>query len=292
VKYAFIQAEKARFPVKVLCRVLGVSRSGFYGAQTRAPSTRARVDADLGSRIEKIHRDSNQTYGSPRIHDQLKDDDVPVSRKRVARLMRERELKALPRRRFRKTTDSSHSFPIAPNLLQRDFAPIAPDLVWAADITYVWTWQGWMYLAVVLDLFSRRVVGWALAEHMRTELVVSALTMALGRRKPERGLVHHSDRGSQYASTEYRELLAQHGIECSMSRKGDCWDNAVVESFFGTLKAELLDRCSWPTHEDTRIEIARYIELFYNPIRKHSFLSYKSPAQFENLYETIQADAA
>jgi putative transposase len=250
VKYAFIAAEKAVFPVSALCRVLAVSRSGFYGWLGRKPSKRRAQDAQLGERVEQIHNSSRKTYGSPRVHDALKDEGISTSRKRVARLMRERDLAAQQPKRFRVTTNSRHALPIAANLLQRNFRAAAPDRVWAADISYVWTWEGWMYLAVVIDLFSRRVVGWALADHMRTDLAISALQLALGRRRPGAGLIHHSDRGSQYASAQYQQLLAQHDIVSSMSRKGDCWDNAVVESFFGTIKTELVDRFSWPTRND------------------------------------------
>ena len=189
-------------------------------------------------------------------------------------------------RNFRKTTDSDHRYPVADNLLKRDFAPAAPDIVWATDITYVWTWEGWLYLAVVIDLFSRRVVGWAVADHMRTELVADALVMAVGRRGPPPGLIHHSDRGCQYASREYQVLLERYGMKCSMSRKADCWDNAVVESFFGTLKTELIYRSPWPTTRAARTAITEYIECFYNANRRHSYLGYQSPRNFEMMHLT------
>ena len=195
--------------------------------------------------------------------------------------MRQEGLEAVPPKRFRVTTDSKHSQPVAPNLLARQFDPAGPNEAWVTDITYVWTWQGWLYLAVVIDLFSRRVVGWAADSHMRTEPVLDALAMALARRRPGPGLVHHSDRGSQYASKRYQDELERHGIVASMSRKGDCWDNAVAESFFGTIKTELLDRRPWATRSGAKEAISEYIELFYNATRLHSHLGYVSPAEYE-----------
>ena len=206
--------------------------------------------------------------------------------------MHQMGLVATAKRRFRRTTDSGHELPIAPNVVARNFNPGRPNQLWATDITYVWTWQGWLYLAVVIDLFSRRVVGWAVAEHMRTELVLEALQMALQLRVPGDDLVHHSDRGSQYASNQYQVRLQRHGITCSMSRKGDCWDNAVVESFFATLKKDLLYRRPWPTRSDARIAIGNYIEGFYNPRRRHSYLGQLSPAEYERRYALRATQAA
>jgi len=294
VRFEFIEAEKAQFPVRLMCRVLGVSRSGFYASRGRRPSERAREDEGLLVKIKASHQESRGTYGSPRVHSDLRDEGTRVGRKRVERLMREEGIEGCFPRRFRATTDSEHGHPVAPNLLDRRFGSAEhPNQIWATDITYVWTWEGWIYLAVVLDLFSRRVVGWRAADHMRTDLVLEALDMALGQRSLAGGaLLHHSDRGSQYASEFYQRALADHGISCSMSRTGDCWDNAVVESFFGTLKCELIHRRSWPTRRAAIDAIAEYIELFYNARRKHSALGFASPVAFEKAAEESDSIAA
>ena len=287
-------AEKAIFPVLVLCRVLEVSRSGFYGwmRSEGRRSTRDESDAALTTKIAEAHTRSRGTYGSPRIHEELQAGGMHVGRNRVARLMKEQGLHGCRPRPFRTTTDSRHGEPIAPNLLERNFAPAGPDQVWASDITYVRTWEGWMYLAVVIDLWSRRVIGWSVADHMRTELVLGALEMAVGQRVPEPNLIHHSDRGSQYASGDYRGALTAHGILCSMSRKGDCWDNACVESFFATLKTELIHRRPWPTMQEARLAIHEFIGCFYNSQRTHSFLGYMAPTDFERRFEAEAAAAA
>ncbi len=270
-----------------MCRRLEVSSSGFYRrwgkreATVAAVPPRLRRDRQLATLIRAIHAANKGVYGSPRIYRELKTMGEAVSRKRVARIMREHGLTGEAPRRFQRTTDSKHTLPIADNLVARNFNPDAPNRVWAADITYVRTWAGWLYLAVVIDLFSRRVVGWAIADHMRKELVLSALTMAFDARRPEPGLVHHSDRGSQYASHAHRDALDEHGAICSMSRKGNCWDNAVVESFFGTLKQELLYRHAWPTKQTAIDAIGDYIERFYNTRRLHSSLGYISPLEYE-----------
>jgi len=281
VKFAWIHAEKAEYPIGVMCRVLKVSRSGYYAWRTREPSKRAQADQGLREQIVSIHRASRGTYGSPRVHAELREQGKRVGRKRVARLMREVDIRGSMPRRFVRTTDSKHHRPVAPNLLDRQFAVDEPNRVWAGDITYVRTWEGWLYLAVIIDMCSRRVVGWSVADHMRTDLVETALVNALGLRCPEPGLMHHSDRGSQYASDDYQALLLDRGIRCSMSRKGNCWDNAVVESFFGTLKTELIYRHPWANRRRAHEAIAEYIELFYNPRRRHSSLGYLSPAEFE-----------
>ena len=286
MRYPFIHAEKAYYPVRVLCRVLQVSRSGFYAWLKRSPSRREREDGRLRVEITALHKASYKTYGSPRILADLKARQVAISRKRVARLMKEAGLSGLPPKRFRRTTDSGHDQPVAKNVLQRDFDVSKPNQCWAADITYIRTWEGWLYLAVVIDLFSRRVVGWALADHLRTDLVLEALRMALGLRRPEAGLLHHSDRGSQYASQAYRGLLEGRGITCSMSRRGDCWDNAVVESFFGTLKTELIHRHPWPSKPRAAASVVDYMAIFYNRQRRHSYLGYLSPADYEEQFET------
>jgi putative transposase len=281
VKFAFIAGEKAAFPVTVLCRTLAVSRAGFYAAQARPPATRARADAQLAVEIAAIHGESRQRYGSPRVHAELRARGQGVSRKRVARLMRHRGLAARRRRRFRVTTDSRHAFPVAANVLARQFAAPAPDTVWVTDITYIPTGEGWLYLAVILDLCSRGIVGWAMSERITRQLPLDALGMALGRRRPSPGLLHHSDRGSQYASGDYQTHLARHGFVGSMSRRGDCWDNAVAESFFATLKVELVHDALWPTRAAARGAVFEYIEVFYNRQRRHSSLGFLSPLAFE-----------
>jgi transposase InsO family protein len=282
VKFAFIRENKAEFPVEVLCEVLKVSRSGYYAWSRRPPSPAALRREALVERIRAAHRESRSTYGSPRVHRELRAQGVACCENTVARLMRQNDIRSKARRRFVvRTTDSRHGRPVAPNVLDRQFYPDRPDATWTADITYIPTAEGWLYLAVVLDLFSRRVVGWATADHLRSELACDALRMALGHRRPGGGLLHHSDRGVQYAGEAYGRLLAEHGIEPSMSRTGNCWDNAVAESFFGTLKRELVHHESYADHEAARRSLFEYIEVFYNRRRRHSTLGYRSPAEFE-----------
>jgi transposase InsO family protein len=281
VRFAFIAAEKASFPVRVVCRVLNVSRAGFYAWQARAPSGHAQADARLGVEIAAIYAESRQRYGSPRVHAELRDRGHRTSRKRVARLMRHHQLASRRRRRFRATTDSRHPFPVAPNVLARQFAQGAPDRAWVTDITYMPTDEGWLYLAVILDLCSRVVVGWAMSARITRELTLDALDMALVQRRPGHGLLHHSDRGSQYASGDYQQALAAAGIVCSMSRRGNCWDNAVAESFFATVKVELAHDARWETRAAARTALFEYIEVFYNGQRRHSSLGYLSPRAFE-----------
>jgi transposase InsO family protein len=281
----FIDEEKARYSISLLCRVMQVSRSGFYAWGKREPSLRGLEDTSLSQTIAEAHRHSRGTYGSPRIHAELRASGRHVGRKRVARLMRRAGIAGLTRRRYRCTTDSRHDLPVAANLVRRRFEVSEPNRVWVADITYVWTWEGWMYLAVIVDLFSRRVVGWATADHMRTDLVLEALARATGERVTSNLLVHHSDRGSQYASGHYRHVLAEQRITCSMSRRGNCWDNAVVESFFATLKAELIDRQPWTTRRQAQDAINEYIGSFYNSHRLHSHLGYLTPSDYERRYE-------
>jgi putative transposase len=264
-----------------LCRALSVSKSGYYAWRWRAPSARAGRDSELLTQIRAAHARSRRTYGSPRIHAELHAEGTRCSRKRVARLMRAAGLSARRPRRAARTTDSKHDRPIAPNLLGRDFTAAAPDRRWAADITYVPTGEGWLYLAVLLDLFSRRVVGHACGASLATALVTEALLLACGRRRPGVGLLHHSDRGSQYASAEYRARLSAAGAEASMSRRGDCYDNAAVESFFGTLKTELVHGRRYATRAEARADIFEYVEVFYNQQRRHSALGYLSPAEYE-----------
>jgi putative transposase len=281
VKFAFIAAEKAVYPVELLCSVLEVSRSGYY-AWCKRPASRRRVsDAQLAAEIAGVHQRSRRTYGSPRVHADLRARGLHVSRKRVERLMRENGIAALRKRPFRRTTDSNHDDPIAPNLLERDFEPKAPNTVWATDVTYIPTFEGWLFLAVMIDLFSRRVVGWAASPNNDRELALKALHGAVAARRPPPGLIHHSDRGSPYASDDYRKALARYGMKPSMSRRADCWDNACAESFFATLKAELVDGEKYPTRAIATASIGDYLENFYNPARRHSFLGLVSPMEFE-----------
>jgi putative transposase len=281
VKFELVKAEKAHYPVAVLCSVLSVSRSGFYDWQRRPEPARAAADAALVVGIRAAHKLGRGAYGSPRVHAELQAKGVRVSQKRVARLMREDGLRARQKRRFRKTTDSNHTDPIAPNVLQRHFEPTAPNRAWATDVTYVHTMEGWLYLAVMLDLFSRRVVGWAASITNDRALALEALNCALVARHPLPGLVHHSDRGSPYASEDYRQALEKRGIVASMSRTGDCWDNAVAESFFASLKAELVDHENYASHAVALASIGDYIDNFYNPLRRHSHLGYLNPIEYE-----------
>lgn len=280
---------QSEFPIAVMCDVFAVSRSGYYTWQKKPESKRKQANDKLLKEIRIAHHESRGTYGSPRVYQALKQKDVPCSENRVARLMKEDGLRAKTKRRFKVTTNSKHDLPVAPNLLKRDFSPEKPDQVWAGDITYIWTTAGWLYLAVVIDLFSRSVVGWAMDKNMARDLVMNALIMAIQRRGPAPGLIFHSDRGSQYASADFQSLLAKHGMLCSMSRKGDCWDNAPVESFFGSLKQELIFHQKYPTRFHARQSIFDYVERFYNRRRLHSTLGFKSPAQYEAIYFKLAA---
>lgn len=282
MKFALIEAEKAHFPVTVLCEALEVSRSGFYAWQRRPASARATEDARLVDEIVAAHGKSGERYGSPRVHRALRRKGVRVGEKRVARLMREKGLEGRRKRRFKRTTDSNHTNPIAPNLLARDFEPAGPNQAWAGDVTYIATGEGWSYLAVLLDLFSRRVVGWAMSSSNDTSLALDALRRAVQcRRVVPPGVVHHTDRGSPYASDDYRAALESFGMIQSMSRKGDCWDNAVSESFFATLRAELVDHVTYANARAAETSIGDYIDRFYNFERLHSHLDYVSPGEFE-----------
>jgi putative transposase len=282
VKFAFIRDLRACFPVEALCDVLKVSRSGYYAWTRRPPSPAALRRDRLVGQIRKAHGDSRDTYGSPRVYRALKAVGVACCENTVAKLMRATGLRSKAARPFVvRTTDSRHGRPVAANTLNREFYPDRPNAVWTADITYVPTAQGWLYLAVVLDLFSRRVVGWATADHLRAELACDALRMALEHRRPSGELLHHSDRGVQYASGAYQDMLSEHGIEPSMSRTGNCWDNAVTESFFSTTKRELTHHESYATREEARGSLFEYIEIFYNRQRLHSTLGYRSPAEYE-----------
>jgi len=264
-----------------LCHVLKVRRSGYYAWLARGESVRRRDDGKLAVEIRAVFEEYKRRYGSPRICRELRTRGKRVCRHRIARLMREQRIQARPRRRFVRTTDSRHDQPIPSNILNRQFAVDVPDRVWAGDVTFIPTSEGWLYLAVILDMFSRRVVGWAMSEHNDEALTLSALWMALDHRQPEPGLLHHSDRGTTYASGRYQDVLAKHGAICSMSRKGNCWDNAVVESFFSTLDIECARGELFPSRATARREVANYILGFYNPTRLHSTLGYMSPMEFE-----------
>ena len=281
--YRFIAAEKVNHPVARLCRVLRVSRSGFYAWCERPSSPRRVADDELLRKILAIHTDSRGTYGVPRIHAELRAQGVRVSRRRVARLMRELGIEGVSRRRRRRTTVPDPNTPPAPDLVERDFAASGPDEKWFADLTYVPTWEGFLYLAVVMDAFSRRIVGWSMRDDMKAELVVDALGMALTRRRPERegGLLHHSDRGGQYASLALGRTLRESGILASMGSRGDAYDNAACESVMSTIKCELVRRRSFKSRDEARMACFDFIESFYNPRRRHSALGYLSPVEFE-----------
>src|SRR3954464_189009 len=279
-----ISAEKASTPVSVCCRLLGVSRSGYYEWASRAPSDRALTDAWLIEKIRQIHEENRRVYGAPRIHADLRlAHGIRVSRKRVQRLMRAAGVSGLVARKRGRTTIRVPGVRVADDLVERRFRPDAPDVLWVADITYLRTWEGWLYLAAVQDAYSRRIVGWSMADHMRAELVVDALQMALHRRRPAPGLIHHSDQGSQYVALGFGQKARDAGIAVSMGSKGCAYDNAVAESFFATLKKELVHRRSWPTRRELISEVFEFVEGFYNTTRRHSTLGYLSPAQFETM---------
>jgi putative transposase len=279
MRFRFVAAERASFPVRLLCRVVGAAASGFYAWLRRGPARREGADRGLGARVEAVFAASRGTYGSPRVHAELRAQGVRVGRNRVARLMREGGLSATVRRRAPRTTDSRHGHPVAPNLLGRRFAADRPDAVWLADISYLPTGEGWLYLAVIKDMATREIVGWSMADSLGADLACDALLMAIRRRRPPRGLLHHSDRGVQYASEPYQAILARHGFRCSMSRRGNCLDNAPMESFFGSLKTELVHRTAFPTREAARRAVFEYVEAFYNRRRRHSALGFLTPAR-------------
>jgi transposase InsO family protein len=280
VKFAFI-AQGVAFPVDTMCRALGVTRAGFYAWKKRPTPARAKADSQLSVAVAAVHQRSRKTYGSPRVHQELRARGVRVGRKRVERLMRENNIQGRRKRRFKRTTDSKHDGPIAPNVLSRNFIVTEPNRAWVTDVTAVATEEGWLYLAVMLDLYSRRVVGWATSPSNDAVLALAALQAALHARRPRPGLLHHSDRGSPYASADYRAKLRAHRVRRSMSRKGDCWDNAVAESFFATLRAELVDHASYASRFDANMSVGDYIDNFYNVERRHSYLGYLNPVEFE-----------
>ncbi len=284
MRFRFIEDHRKVFLVRVMCSVLRVSPSGYYAWRGRPESARAQANKTLVEDIRRVHAGSRRRYGSPRVHASLRAAGKRVGCNRVARLMHEHGIQAHRRGPFRKTTDSNHAFPPAPNLLDRQFASaVAPNQVWLADMTYIATGEGWLYLAAVLDLFSRKVVGWAMSETMPQELTLAALNMAITNRQPGPGLLHHSDRGSQYAAHAYRRVLDEHGMRCSMSRKGNCWDNAPMESFFGSLKTELDGDGPFDTRQAARTALFRAIEGWHNRQRLHSSLGYITPANKEEL---------
>jgi putative transposase len=290
--FKFIDAEKTSFPIAFMCRRLGVSTAGYYAWKHRPPSLHTVADARISSLIHQIHAASRGTYGSPRIHAELADEhDVRCGRKRVARLMRIAQLRGVCRRRRVKTTRRDEQAQVSDDLVQRQFAASGPNALWIADITYLPTWQGFLFLAVVIDAWSRRVVGWSMANHLRTELVLDALEMALWNRRPGPGLIHHSDHGAQYTSLAFGRRCREAGIAASMGSVGDCFDNAMCESFFASLECELIDRSRWKTHTEARMAVFDYIECFYNPRRRHSGIRYLSPAAFERT-ESTQTIAA
>jgi putative transposase len=282
MKYRFIEDHRNEWPIAVQCDVLAVSRSGYYSWRTRPPSAAAGRRTALTEKIRVAHQASRSTYGSPRVHRDLLAQGTPCNRKTVAKLMQAAGIRAKTVTKFRvATTDSNHRHPIAENVVNRNFAPSARNQTWVADITYVPTREGWLYLAAVEDLYSRKIVGWSMSDRIDSRLVVDALEMAVEQQLPGDGLIAHSDRGVQYASEHYRELLMRHGIMCSMSRKGNCWDNAPMESFFATLKKELVHSEDYLTRTEARQSIFEYIEVFYNRVRRHSALNYLSPVNFE-----------
>jgi putative transposase len=290
--FEFIDAEKTSFPIAFMCRRLGVSKAGYFAWKRRPPSPRAVADARIGTLIHQIHAGSRGTYGAPRIHAELADEHgVRCGRKRVARLMRIAKLHGVCRRRRVKTTRRDEQAQISEDLVQRQFSATGPNALWISDITYLPTWQGFLYLAVVIDAWSRRVVGWSMAPHLGTELVLDALEMALWNRRPAPGLIHHSDHGCQYTSLAFGRRCREAGIAASMGSVGDCFDNAMCESFFASLECELIDRSRWRTHTEARMAVFDYIEAFYNPRRRHSGLDYLSPVNFERraLHTTIAA---
>jgi putative transposase len=282
MRFCLIEDQRDVWPVRVMCDALSVSPSGYYAWRLRAESPRKIANRELLGDIQRIHAHHRERYGAPRIHAELRAEGQTVSRKRIERVMRQHGIRARAPRRYRVcTTDSRHSLPVAPNLLDRNFVADRPNQVWLADITYIATGEGWLYLAVILDLFTRKVVGWAMRDHMRAELTIAALTMAIQRRRPGAGLIHHSDRGSQYAAGDYRDILGRAIIIQSMSRKGNCWDNAPMESFFGTLKTELVHQREYPERDAARRDLFGYIEGYYNRQRIHSAIGYITPEQAE-----------
>jgi putative transposase len=284
MRFQFIKGHRDEFPVVRMCKELEVSPSGYYVWRHRPPSAREMANQELVKKIEAVYNDSYETYGSPRVYRELKAQGVACSENRVARLMRLRGLQAKQVRRYKSTTKRNKKHPVAPNLLKRDFAADRPDHKWLTDITYIPTQEGWLYLAAILDLFPRRILGWAISERMTSDLTLAALKMAIGRRQPGEDLIHHSDQGSQYTDGTYQALLKKHGFQISMNGVGTWYDNAPMESFFGTLKSELVHHRVYRTRDEARTDLFFYIEAFYNRRRRHSSLDYHSPEAYEQLY--------
>ena len=283
MKYVFIRGNRSEFPVEKMCVVMGVSRSGYYCWDKRIESMRETENEQLLFVIKVIHGRSRRTYGSPRVHNELRELDIKCGRNRVARLMKEDGVRAKTAKKFKATTDSTHNLSVSENLLGQNFEVGSSNKVWVSDITYIPTEEGWLYLSVILDLYNRAVVGWSMKERMTQDLVKESFEQAVGRRNPGPGLIFHTDRGSQYASGAFQALLSRHGVKGSMSRKGNCYNNAVAESFFKTLKTELIQFNRYWTREEAKQSIFEYIEVFYNRERKHSTLGYRSPMEFESL---------
>jgi putative transposase len=281
MKFRFIEENTKEYPVKRMCLVLGVDESSFYKWRKRLPSAHQAQDEALTEQIQLAYENNQRVYGSPRIHIELREQGIHVGRKRVARLMREQGVSAKPKRRRVRTTDSQHSDPVAPNLLKQQFEASEPNEKWLTDITAIWTAEGWLYVAALLDVCSRRGVGWSMSEQRDEQLVTAAFQMAVLSKRPKAGRLHHSDRGSQYTSLGYQALLKQYGIQVSMSRKGNCYDNAMMESFFGTLKEECVERQRFASRQEARTALFLYVETFYNRKRRHSSLGYVSPMDFE-----------
>ena len=283
MRYQFISDEKKAYPVVLMCKVLLVSRSGYYRWAKGFKSPRKLEYERLRPVVKEIHSQSKESYGARRVAEELTALGEPCGRTKAASLMKDAGVEAKQKKRFKVTTNSDHKLPVAPNLLNRDFKAIEADRVYVGDITYIWTREGWLYLAIVLDLYSRKIVGWSLSNRMKTSLVSDALKMAIWRRKPGKDIIFHSDRGSQYCSRKFQKLLKSHKMKSSMSKKGDCWDNAVAESFFGSMKTERVNEMNYQTREEARRDIVDYIEMFYNSKRRHSYLGYLSPKDFEQL---------
>ncbi len=289
MRYQFIDAEKKVYPISLLCQVMNVSRSGFYSWSSRDKSDREKERDRLIPRVKKIHKEVRGVYGARRISEELTAKGEICGRTKATTLMRLANVAAKQKKKFKATTDSKHKLPVAPNVLDRNFAVSLPDAAYCSDITYIWTTEGWLYLAVVIDLYSRKIVGWSLKSRMTKDLIINALQMAIWRRRPSPGLLFHSDRGSQYCSNDFQQFLKANRMTSSMSRKGNCWDNSVAESFFGSLKTERVFDSLYLTRETARRDIVDYIEMFYNSRRLHSYLGYLSPNDFEKMMELKEA---
>ena len=287
MRYRFVERYKKAWPVRLMCKVLKISPGAYYAWRKRPEPARMRENRALIPRVREIHAQMRESYGARRMADELCKRGVDCGRDRARTLMHLADVRVKQKKKFRVTTDSKHNLPVAPNLLDRQFDVSAPNRVWASDITYIWTVTGWLYLATVMDLYSRRIVGWSMGTSMSRKLVMDALLMAIWRRKPGKGLIHHSDRGSQYCSEDFQKLLAQHGMVCSMSRKGNCWDNAVMERFFRSLKSEQICFARYQVPEEAKRDIVDYIEMFYNSRRAHSYLGYLSPNEYERLRQPL-----